>query len=567
MRAALIVFVLWSLSCTPTQTVVRFEAGPGVQARASAVRVRLYRLPADELFYDETISLGGDLPERQVPVSPRDDDASRRFRAEATLFERGQPFASAAVEAGFRSGEQREVWIVFDDVCVDVECPPARTCLNGLCQPLCVGPSDDPRDRVDCGSTPPPDVGPPDPVDMGANDQGADDGGAPCDCPCGGDVCTPDGNCAPSVALRALDVGARHSCAIDTENRLWCWGDNREGQLVGSEIVVTEPTLVPVADGTAVVDFAVGGTREAGTGFTAVIVQGSALYTWGASPNGRLGRTGDPRQPGQVEGSWSSVDLGGGHGCGTKGDAMWCWGAGDSRQTQREGDTTEPVQTTATIIGLSLGKDHTCAWSRTTGACMGAHEREQLARPDPADATVAERQRLAPVPAPTPDDRPGADTFRYTMISAGAEHTCALGVSGSSGPTWLYCAGAGAEVDFRLGLDVTLDVNFPDRSLAQLDVDWRSVSAGWTHTCGIDSADTLRCWGDALLGGEPIASDLPASATVPGSYQAVSAGNRQTCAIDIDGRLFCWGESPLGNLGLGSVARAATPTRVCFSDD
>jgi hypothetical protein len=66
---------------------------------------------------------------------------------------------------------------------------------------------------------------------------------------------------------------------------------------------------------------------------------------------------------------------------------------------------------------------------------------------------------------------------------------------------------------------------------------FKSVSAGYFHTCGVKADDTLACWGNNDYG----------EATPPaGSFKSVSAGAVHTCGVKADDTLACWGQSGYG---------------------
>lgn len=94
------------------------------------------------------------------------------------------------------------------------------------------------------------------------------------------------------------------------------------------------------------------------------------------------------------------------------------------------------------------------------------------------------------------------------------------------------------------------------------DTDWRAVSAGGAHACGMDTSGYLYCWGSDEHGqlGNDDPDDTPVfnSKTVPTrvgastGWTTVSAGGAHTCGIR-KGRLYCWGSDSDGQLGNAST--------------
>ncbi len=63
------------------------------------------------------------------------------------------------------------------------------------------------------------------------------------------------------------------------------------------------------------------------------------------------------------------------------------------------------------------------------------------------------------------------------------------------------------------------------------------VAAGGEHSCSLDSAGFLVCWGDDSYGQAP----SPA-----GSYTDIATGQAHTCAVDTDASVECWGDDSSG---------------------
>ena len=64
--------------------------------------------------------------------------------------------------------------------------------------------------------------------------------------------------------------------------------------------------------------------------------------------------------------------------------------------------------------------------------------------------------------------------------------------------------------------------------------EFRSVSAGSQHSCGVRVDGTITCWGSNRQG----KADAPA-----GEFRSVSAGSQHSCGVRVDGTITCWGQS------------------------
>ncbi len=105
---------------------------------------------------------------------------------------------------------------------------------------------------------------------------------------------------------------------------------------------------------------------------------------------------------------------------------------------------------------------------------------------------------------------------------------------------------------------------------------FETVEAGARHTCAVDAAGALRCWGDNGSGQVgvsgafkyPLPQVVDPAPDIDGeTLLAVRLGGQHTCAVIDDptagvSRLTCWGENGSGQLGLGDRVDRPAPTEV-----
>jgi alpha-tubulin suppressor-like RCC1 family protein len=83
--------------------------------------------------------------------------------------------------------------------------------------------------------------------------------------------------------MRQVSVGYYHSCAVNPSNIAYCWGGNRNGALGDSSSVVSRSTPSRVAGAHAF------RTPDAGGRHTCAVTTGNRAYCWGDGRGGALG--------------------------------------------------------------------------------------------------------------------------------------------------------------------------------------------------------------------------------------------------------------------------------------
>jgi len=181
---------------------------------------------------------------------------------------------------------------------------------------------------------------------------------------------------------------------------------------------------------------------------------------------------------------------------------------------------------------VSAGGDHTCALT-TDGAafCWGSNQFGQLgfSRVDTLCGPASAHYACSLTP------RAVQSGVKFTAISAGAHHTCALTASREA-----FCWGANS--DNQTG-DFTIGGPTPVKVPGSLP--WAQVSAGYSHSCAVRTDGALFCWGSndrGQLGTGNLISGLGLfRVSLPAPVASVSAGQSRTCARTTVGTVYCWG--------------------------
>lgn len=415
-------------------------------------------------------------------------------------------------------------------------------------------------------------------------------------------------------ALQAgwLDAGANHTCAVVSGGNLRCWGGGFNGALGygntnnvgdggGPTPTIASAGFVPL-DGHAVRAVALG------AGHTCAILDDGSLRCWGSGSAGQLGygntnNVGDGRGPTPTIASAGPVPLGGhtvravsaggSHTCAILDDgSVRCWGSGFGGQlgygnVNSVGTGSGPTPTIAsagpvplgghTARAIAAGSDHTCAilddgsvrcWGNGGNGKLGYGNTSNV-----GDGAGPSIDAAGPVPL-------GAGRTARA-ISAG-QHTCAI-LDDFTARCW------GAGVMGQLGYGTASNVGDgtgPTPTIVSAGPIFfgpgrtaRAISAGDNiTTCATLDDGSARCWGGSGNGqlgygntntiGDgtgptpTIVSAGPVPLDAGRTARAIVASSFHTCAALDDGSLRCWGGGG-GRLGYGntnSVGTGSGPT-------
>ncbi|MBT4639257.1 MAG: hypothetical protein HN929_04130, partial [Chloroflexi bacterium] len=316
-----------------------------------------------------------------------------------------------------------------------------------------------------------------------------DDGGASYDRL--GDSTSGSGSTPVQVAtidsVLQLSVGKDHSCAVNDNGQVWCWGEGSNGKL-GNESTSVQKTPVQVSNISSALQVA------AGDEHTCAVIDNSYSSTvqcWGLATNGRLGNNQDSGTYTAPDGTNTQVTsisnaiqvgVGSDFSCALGSDRkVMCWGAGTEGRLGN-GDTTEyktPVYVStsmiSTAIQLSVGNDHACALlADRTIKCWGNGDTGKMGN------GTSTTTNSSPVLV--------SDISTAIQVSVGISHACALLNDGT-----IKCWGVNS--NGQLGNGTTSASEATPVSVSGLGASAVHVSTGDTFTCATLNTGAIQCWG------------------------------------------------------------------------
>jgi len=362
---------------------------------------------------------------------------------------------------------------------------------------------------------------------------------------------------AADGGVRSVAGGYGHSCAVSGRGNVWCWGYNQLGQLgVGTTENHLTPQRVSLPDRVQSVGV--------GSVFSCALTTAGEVYCWGYNAHGELGDStvenrSSPTRVAFSRNNIRSLAVGTSHACAIDSRGrLWCWGNNVEAQL---GDGTIIDRSTPTrvtglpgpVTAVGAGYWHTCALARQGRAwCWGSNYRGQLG----IDSTEAQRRPVRVVGL-------GRDIL---AIEAGGHTSCAI-----DRRNFLSCWGANDTG--QLGIGTTERALVPQRvsgtRFRSVAIGNSSLTGAWATTCAVTRRGSGYCWGlndHGQLGtGTTVDASLPQRVAGLGSdirSFAVARNGEHSCGINGAGILFCWGDNAFGQLGDGTTTDRPTPGRV-----
>lgn len=406
----------------------------------------------------------------------------------------------------------------------------------------------------------------------------------------------------------SVSAGGWHTCALKTDQSLWCWGSNFYGELGDGTSGSAADRLVPTRETTNGTNWAL---VSAGSHFTCALSATGERFCWGLNVDGQLGNgtATNAVAPARADTDgtlWKAVASGGSHSCGVRSDdEVKCWGRNSRGQVGAGQAGFQPRYSPAQVAAaaswsrVAVGDRHACGldfngrlhcWGRNDQGQMGigAASMRALDRPTAAQTGIPVWTGVAAgyssgcaVAADQTlhcwgSNADGKIGLGNTTLLAAAPTAVAGGVTGWTGVDLRARQGCARRsngtvscwglMDFQ-GVATVTPVPEPTQA-----VDWSGIAVGEDHVCAIKTSGTLWCWGSNYYGqlgndlaGPDVTSMTPVQeASAATDWSDVVAGYGFTCARKTGGTLWCWGRNSVGQLGVGDAGDGTdrtVPTR------
>ena len=390
---------------------------------------------------------------------------------------------------------------------------------------------------------------------------------------------------------RTVAAGAYHTCVLQADGGVVCWGLNTDGQ---SGLPISRTVSLPTTASTPIVTNAV--AVAAGGYHTCALMADRSVKCWGNNWEGELGVGGPTHSstPIVVPGIREAVAVtaGGFHTCIVEaGGQAYCWGLNKDGQLGVSKTTTTlstaPVQVLQGTVGdlsnmIAAGGFHTCAIVKadSTVACWGRNAEGQLGIGKTSWSELpGQKVKIDPSACTTilPPPNPGCSTGVLTASIIAAS----IGVGQIGGPAlggYHTVAVDAQNQDFAWGHNDNNSIPSGADSTVALPGFFRGsplggigqvshIAAGAYHMCITSSTGGVLCRGNNDYGqsgrGQPGETIVPLpSGVTAADVTYVAAGGYHTCAV-FGGEVNCWGQDLDGQVdGKAGGANVLDPTSV-----
>ena len=407
--------------------------------------------------------------------------------------------------------------------------------------------------------------------------------------------------------IKQVEMGVSRTCAIASNDLLYCWGDNTSGQLGnginGGDGSVPKQVKIgtsgsEISSGSKIKQVAVGSSS------TCAIASNNLLYCWGY--NGEYGGIGDgtdanfnvPKQvkiggASQIPSGSTIKDVSSSNSamCLTaSNNKFYCFGYVGSNSIATNNETYLGYKTKNTkvfnqqvsgsevpsgekviYIGKNSGdvRAKRCVIaSNNLAYCVGT-----TFSPFSSDQSSSLKQ----VKIGTSGSEIPSNSTVKEIVTAG-DHACLIASDNNA-----YCWGRGNNGQLGNGVStstyisdspVRVKIGVGDSEIPSGGI-IKKITALYESNCAIASNDLAYCWGSNTNGqlgiGSSINQDVPKQVKIGTGGSEIPAGSRIdqiaggekfACAIASNNLAYCWGSNAYGQLGIGSTADQNVPKQV-----
>ena len=354
-----------------------------------------------------------------------------------------------------------------------------------------------------------------------------------------------------------IAAGHDHTCAIQSDGSVRCWGDGTYGKLGygGSGDRNTPTATASLGVGRTAIDITAGGE------FTCAVLDDGSVVCWGRNDYGQLGdgtltNRNTPTQTISLGRPAVAIEAGSHFSVCALLDngSVSCWGRNHKGQlgrgytnatadlSQRTPALTLPMPGGQPVVALDIGHYMVCAvLGNGSIACWGQY----------GGGNTPSLKTFFGASNPAID------------VSTGRYAGCGLLDNGSVtcwGTGWL---GTGGESQSADPGDIWPNLG-SGRTAVELEI-------GRKHRCVLLDDDSVKCWGDDYYGqlgngGGQGNKNTPFSTTFASNLglQRMSAGHWHTCIASKTNEVYCWGDGVEGKLGDGSSSNNQNPGKTNY---
>lgn len=366
--------------------------------------------------------------------------------------------------------------------------------------------------------------------------------------------------CGSPKCVASVGAGESHTCAALGDGGVFCWGDNQGGQLgIGGFDNSTTPT--PISDTNA--QFQASQVSAGYQHSCAMDPQGS-MWCWGANEIrgshdcfgqlgtgddcSRLPRTNRPAIPvnqSAVDRDIVSLKTHRNLNCGINDSgAVFCWGDGSYGQVGDQSGLAvnlKPVKVEglrAEAYGLGLSRCYACAAGADGLSCWGDFE-------DGCDGEG--RHEPAALLFEVDFDKHACQP-QSECVAGGQGHTCFIDKDKK-----VFCFNQNTYG--QLGTSTSTPASSDPVEVSGLGGGARQVAAGDHFSCALVAGGDVYCWGrndkGQLGDGSTKDRSSPVKIALNAPARLITLGARHGCAVLEAGGLQCWGDNASGQLGNG----------------